>query len=78
MKVSELITRLQRFMDDNGDMIVVTPGFDESGYDDVTPPQKIAVIECDPATHKECPYVSGKYSTQCTRPGCVSACLLDF
>lgn len=35
MKVSELIAKLEALMREHGDLRVVTPGFDESGFADI-------------------------------------------
>lgn len=35
MKISDLIAKLEILKNENGDLRVVTPGFDESGYSDI-------------------------------------------
>ena len=51
MTVAELIERLQKF---SPAMRVVTPGFDESNYDDLDTVELIDLVFCDDAVSGHC------------------------
>jgi len=43
MKINELISRLQKIAAEHGDLRCVTPGFDESGADEIETVQLVSI-----------------------------------